>query len=305
DLGLSSLAQQNLSVLSQQGGSDRQRSWGAYASSGAGYDTNVMVLDSAIGDRKTSSMAFIALGGFYRPWLQKSDRLEISANVYRSFYFEEGTEGFNLTDFSSTLSWDHKFGDKLELGLFYRFDLDMLDGVSDLSMDSFGIYMQAHTAGAGLRILETTRTATGLNYRFRTALFKNDDQRDHFRHEFAARQDFILVKNKLKISIVAGVALEEARGSQWNMWGPFAELELRYKLLDSLVWRANAGWQREDYYDHYQDRCDNMWTAGSGFEWKVWDHLVLGLNYRYLNNASILGYNYDRHMLSVVIMGSI
>jgi tetratricopeptide (TPR) repeat protein len=305
DLRLSTLAQQNLSVLSQQAGSDRQRSWGAYASSGAGYDTNVMVLDSAIGDSKTSAMAFIALGGFYRPLTGKSDRLEIRASLYRSFYFEEGTEGFSLTDLSASLSWDHKFTDKLELGLSYRFDLDMLDGVSDLKMDNFGIYMQAHTAEAGLRIIESAWTATGLNYRFRTALFKNFDERDHFRHEFTARQDFILVKNKLKISIVAGVALEEARSSQWNMWGPLAELEFNYKLIDSLVWRANAGWHREDYYDHDQNRRDNLWAAGSGFEWKVWDHLALGLNYRYLNNASITGYNYDRHMLSVVLMGSI
>jgi tetratricopeptide (TPR) repeat protein/opacity protein-like surface antigen len=304
DRETASMAQRNLALLSTGRQPLAQRKWGAFAMVGTGYDSNV-TLDTENRSNAGSITAFLSVGGYYRPLLGQSDMLDLSATFFRSFHTTGETDGYDLTDLSTLAGWVHRFDAGHLLGVSYRFDLDLLDGSQELGMSSFGLYMHAHTGEGRFRIQEARGFATELAYRFRAAWFhSNLDGRDHFRHEFVARQELTLVRDRLWLSVLAGMGVEDARETFFDLWGPLAEVRLRTRLVETLDLWADAGWKRED---HWQDqRLDSQWNVGSGLNWQFWEHLAVGLSYRFLDNRSDQdAFRYHRHLVSLVLQGSL
>jgi TolA-binding protein len=126
---MTAFARQNLSLLAEErrdAGAEARR-WGAFASAGGGFDSNVTLTPTDASGLDTAT-AFLSAGGFYSPILSRHDQVRISANVYRSFHTRDNVTGFNLTDLSATAQWQHRFTGGHRLELAYLFDLDMLDG---------------------------------------------------------------------------------------------------------------------------------------------------------------------------------
>jgi len=302
DRRLSALARRNVYILAgEQAGSSR-RAWGAFASVGGGYDSNV-TLDPQQPGNAASATAFVSAGGYFRPTLGTRDRLDLRLRLFRSFHAAEKTRGYNLTEIAAGLGWDHRIGDDHLLSLAYHFGLDMLDGPAQLRMNDFGVYMQGHTAKARFRIGEGEDMATTLTYSFEASLFHElISERDNFHHQFTAAQDVSLAGDRLWLRVSAGMAAEDARGSFYDLWGPQVELNVRLRVVDALGMRVGGGWYREKHWN--ANRADDRWTASAGADWRLGGHVTLGASYNYINNDSNLpGYSYARHMLSVAVLG--
>ncbi len=304
DRRLSALARRNVYILAgEQAGSSR-RAWGAFASVGGGYDSNVTLDPQQPGDA-SSATAFVSAGGYFRPALGTRDRLDMNLRLFRSFHAAEKARGYDLTEIAAGLGWDHRIGDEHLLSLAYRFGLDMLDGPEQLRMNDFGIYMQGHTARARIRIGEGEGMATTLDYSFEASIFHERlYERDNFHHQFTAAEDVSLAGDRLWLRVSAGMAAEDARGSFYDLWGPLVELNIRFRVFDTLGLRAGGGWHREKHWN--ANRADDCWSAGAGADWRLGGHVTLGVSYNFINNdSSLAGYSYQRHMVSVAVLGLI
>jgi len=313
---MSAFARQNLSLLAEErrGAGGEARCWGAFASTGGGYDSNVTLNPSDVSGMDTAN-AFVSAGGFYSPIHSKNDELRLTANVYRSFHTRERMTGFNLTDVSATVRWQHKFSAGHGLELAYLYDLDMLDGGGEieeiLGFDEFGVYMEGHGALMQLRIYEGRVTETSLAYRFQASFFDGWlDERDSLANELSARQDFLLLQNRLRLSVLVGGVYDRAKKEWWNLLGVFAGLEARYRPTDWLTLWGQGAFHYQDHIDSQgyagwgagKKRTDRLATVACGVNFRVHDHLALGLSYRYLNNDSLQVFTYDRHLFTLAVL---
>jgi tetratricopeptide (TPR) repeat protein len=312
---MSAFARENLSLLAEErrGAGGEARSWGAFASTGGGYDSNVTLNPSDASGMDTAN-AFISAGGFYSPILSKQDELRLTANIYRSFQTRDRMTGFNLTDVSATVRYQHLFAAGHRLELAYLYDLDMLDGGGEveriLGMDEFGVYMEGHGALLQFRIYEGRVTETSLAYRFQASFFDGWlDERDSLANELSARQDFLVLQNRLRFSILAGGIYDRAKEKWWNLLGIFAGMEARYQATD---WFTIWGQGSFHYHDHLDSegyagwgagkkRTDRLWSVAAGVNFRIHDYLALGLSYRYLDNDSLDVFTYDRHLFTLAV----
>ena len=312
---MSAFARQNLSLLAEErrdaGG--KARSWGAFASTGGGYDSNVSLNPSDVSGVDTAN-AFISAGGFYSPILSRHDELRLSANVYRSFHTRERMTGFNLTDLSASVRWQHLFQAGHRLEIAYLYDLDMLDGGGEvqqiLGIDEFGVYMEGHGAFLQFRIFEGRVTETSLAYRFQASFFDGWlDERDSLANELSARQDFLLLQNRLRLSVLAGGVYDRAKKEWWNLLGIFAGTEVRYRALEWLTLWGQGAFHYQDHIDSEgyagwgagKKRTDRLLSVGGGINFRIHDHLALGLSYRFMNNDSLEPFTYDRHLVTLAV----
>jgi len=314
---MAGFARQNLSLLAEerQDAGAQARSFGAFASTGGGYDSNVTLNPSDTSGAEAAT-AFVSAGGFYSPLRAKHDELRLSVTVFRSFHFSKEAEGFNLTDVSAQVRWQHLFDAGHRLELSYLFDLDMLDGGGDagtiLGLDEFGVYMEGHAGVLQFRIHEGRTTETSLTYRFQALFFRDRlAERDAMGHELSARQDFLLLQNRLRLSLQLGAVYEDAEEKQWDLWGPFAGAEARYRLLAWLSVWAQGVYHFEDHFDskgHWDEdkkRTDGLWTAACGANFRITNNLAVGLSYRYMNSQSLELFTYDRHLMSLAVFGQL
>jgi tetratricopeptide (TPR) repeat protein len=312
---MSAFARENLSLLAEErrGAGDQARNWGAFASTGGGYDSNVSLNPSDVSGMDTAN-AFISAGGYYSPILSKHDELRLSATVYRSFQTRESLSGFNLTDVSGTVRYQHVFSAGHRLELAYLYDLDMLDGGGEvaqiLGMDEFGVYMEAHGAFLQFRIYEGQHAETSLAYRFQASFFDGWlDERDSLANELSARQDFLLLQNRLRLSVLAGGVYDRAKKEWWNLLGVFTGAEVRYRALEWLTVWGQGAFHYQDHVDsggyagwgEGKKRTDRLWSLAGGMNFLIHRHLALGLSYRYMNNDSLEPFTYDRHLVTLVV----
>jgi len=312
---MSAFARQNLSLLAEErreaGG--KPRCWGAFASTGGGYDSNVSLNPSDTSGMDTGN-AFVSAGGFYSPILSQNDELRLSANVYRSFYTRESMAGFNLTDVSAAVSYQHQFGAGHRLEVAYLYDLDMLDGGGEieqiLGMDEFGVYMEGHGARLQFRIYEGRSTETSLAYRFQASFFDGWlDERNSLANELSARQDLLLLQNRLRLSVLAGGVYDRAEKEWWNLLGFFTGVEVRYRAVEWLTLWGQGAFHYQDHFDSEgyagwgagKKRTDRLWSGAFGVNFRIHEHLALGLSYRYLDNDSLEPFTYDRHLITLAV----
>jgi len=301
------LARQNLAEMAGQGGEEQARWWGLYASIGGGYDSNVTleVEGSTANAGADSPSAFFSVGAFLVPLRLEQDSLELSASLFRSFYFSGDTPGFDLTDAAAVVRYRHTFDAGHRLELAYLFDLDMLD---DLSMaggpdEGFGTFMQGHALQARLVLHEGRRTATSLEYRFHWQGFAVSD-RNNFGHTALLRQEFRLASGLVRLGLQAGGLFEDAPHPDWNLWGALAGIDLRAKIVGPLSGWVQAGWLREDHFTFsIGTRVDDRWTAGAGLSVALWDHLSIGVDYRTIYNRSTGPFDYHKHAVGLSVMG--
>ncbi len=312
---MAAFARQNLALLAQErrGAGGKARRWGAFASAGGGYDSNVTLNPSDVSGMDTAS-AFLSAGGFFSPVFSRHDELRLSASVYRSFYTRGEITGFDLTDVSATARWRHLFSAGHRLELAYLFDLDMLDGGeaagSILGMDDFGVYMEAHGAFLQFRVYEGRRTETNLAYRFQASFFHGRlKERNSLGHELSVRQEVLLFQNRLRLSALAGAVYDQAEEEWWNLAGPFAGLEAHYRWTDWLTLWGRGAFHYQDHFDSEgylgwgdgKKRTDRLWTVACGVNFRIHDRLALGVSYRYLNNDSLDLFTYDRHIFNLAV----
>jgi opacity protein-like surface antigen len=261
-----------------------------------------------------TATAFLSAGGFYSPILSRHDQVRISANVYRSFHTRDNVTGFNLTDLSATAQWQHRFTGGHRLELAYLFDLDMLDGGGEagqiLGMDTFGVYMEGHGAFAQFRVYEGRSTETSLAYRFQSSFFPGRwSERDSLGQELSFRQDVLLLQNRLRLSALAGAVYDRAEKEWWNLLGLFTGLEVRYRPAEWLTLWAQGTFHYRDYFDSEgydrwgggKKRTDRLWTAAGGVNFRIHEHLALGVSYQYMNNDSLDLFTYDRHLVNLAV----
>jgi opacity protein-like surface antigen len=85
-------------------------------------------------------------------------------------------------------------------------------------------------------------------------------------------------------------------------------MEARYRPLEWLTLWVQGVYSFQDYLDskgHWDDnknRSDGLWTAAGGMNFRVHDHLAIGLSYRYMNNKSLEDFTYDRHMANLAVL---
>jgi len=312
---MSAFARQNLSLLAEEhrdaGG--QARSWGAFASTGGGYDSNVSLNPSDVSGLDTAN-AFISAGGFYSPILSRHDELRLSANIYRSFHTRERLTGFNLTDVSASVRYQHQFAAGHRLEIAYLYDLDLLDGGGEiegiLGIDQFGVYMEGHGAWLQFRIYEGQRTETSLAYRFQASFFDGWlDERDSLANELTVRQDLLLLQNRLRLSVLAGGVYDRAEKEWWNLLGLFTGVEIRYRAMEWLTLWGQGAFHYQDHFDSEgyagwgagKKRTDRLWSGALGVNFRIHEHLALGLSYRYMNNDSLEPFCYDRHMITLAV----
>jgi TolA-binding protein len=313
---MSAFARQNLSLLAEErpGAGEKARNWGAFASTGGGYDSNVTLNPSDVSGMDTAN-AFVSAGGFYSPILSRHDELRLTANVYRSFHTRDSMTGFNLTDVSATVRYQHQFAAGHRLELAYLYDVDMLDGGGEveeiLGIDEFGVYMEAHGAQAQFRIYEGRATETSLAYRFQASFFDGRlDERNSLANELSARQDFLLLQNRLRLSILVGGVYDRAKKEWWNLLGIFTGLEARYRAADWFTLWGQGAFHYQDHFDSEgyagwgagKKRTDRLWSLACGVNFRIHDHLALGLSYRYLDNDSLEFFTYDRHLVTLAVL---
>jgi opacity protein-like surface antigen len=111
----------------------------------------------------------------------------------------------------------------------------------------------------------------------------------------------------VRLSAHAGVLYEDGRKNQWDLWGPFAGLEMHLKPLGWLGLWARLTYHLEDHFDSAgvwdaDSRTDNRWSMGGGMIVRISDHLKLGTSYRYLRNDSLGQFSYNRHMVSLALL---
>ncbi len=303
-----SLARGNLALMAEQSQTGRVRWWGAFASTGAGYDSNV-TLERDVTSATGAPGAFVSIGGYLIPLRLERDRLEVSANVFRSFNITDDTKGLNLTDLASVVRYRHAFAAGHRLEIAYLFDLDMLDDLEKVGGDrGFGVFMQGHTGQARFRIREGRYGETALEYRFHWQLFEGAE-RDNFGHEFVVRQEQGFLAGRIRLALQVGGLYEDGRNQNWDLWGLLAGVEGRFQIIGPLSGWLRAGWRREDHYRWFggERRVDDLWSGGVGLSVRLWDYLSLGASYRYLNNdsngLSDNIYRYDRHLVNLAVMG--
>jgi tetratricopeptide (TPR) repeat protein len=298
-------ARENLSAMA---GAERQR-WGLFVSAGFQYDSNV-TLDRARASEADSPGLFLAAGVFGLPLLAERDALELGASLFRTFHLTGEAGRYDLTDVSALARYRRIFESGHQLHLGYLMDLDMLDdlGVAVPTSTGFGLFMHGHAAELGARFQWSRWIWTGLAYRFRAEFFA-DDGRTNLGHELRLHQELSWLEGRLRLAGALSGFHEDGRTADWNLWGLLAELELRGEPLDWLGLWARAGWRREDHYTFASlagGRVDDLVTAGLGVNFKVWDHLSLGLSYALMDNLSSQEpYSYQRHVLSAVVTGSL
>ena len=302
DHRLSSFARRNLEVLEGLAGREGQKSWWLLAAAGGGWDSNV-TLDTQDPGRAAAGVVFLSAAGGWRPALGRDDRMEFSARLFRSFHTSAETEGYNLTDASARLGWNHRFGGGHGLGLQYDFDLQLLDGAAALAMDGFGLYLHSHAGRVLLHLQEGRYSATSITYLFRASLFHSGlDVRDNFHHEGMLGQQLSLLGGRWRLLLQAGAVWEDARHEFFDQWGPLAELRSRYRFTPRLVFGVKGGWQRASYY--HSGRRDDRLTAGTSLAWQLTDHLGIGVNLDFLENLSSSDdYAYRRLMVSATLAG--
>jgi tetratricopeptide (TPR) repeat protein len=312
---MAAFARQNLALLAEerQDVGEQARRWGAFASTGGGYDSNV-TLNPSDASGMDAATAFISAGGFYSPFLSKQDEVRVAANLYRSFYTREDISGFNLTDLSATARWRHLFAAGHRLELAYLLDLDMLDGGGEagqiLDMDDFGMYMEAHGAFLQFRVYEGRSTETSLAYHFQASFFQGRlQERDSLGHELSVRQEVLLLQNRLRLAALVGAVCDQAEEDWWNLLGPFAGLEVRYRAAEWLTVWGRGAFHYRDHFDSEgylgwgggRKRTDRLWTAACGVNFRIHAHLALGVSYQYMNNDSLDLFTYDRHMFTLAV----
>lgn len=310
---IQTLARDNLASMAQRSRPGR-RNWGLFASTGAGFDSNVTLTPSDQSGIRAATV-FLAAGGFYRPVHGAHDELRLSAGLYRNFHSAKETRGFDLTDVSAAARYRHRFeaGHHVEMG--YRFDLDMLDGGGDagsmLGMDGFGIYMEGHELAARVGIRAGRRAETSLDYRFGVLSFNPSiSERNATTHALGVRQDLVVIGDGLRLAALAGMAYEDGKEVQWNLWGPFAQIEVHVELGDLLGLWATAAYHREDHHESENvwassRRVDNRWTTSAGAQLQMIDNLSIGLSYRLVHNASLGPFSYDRHLVSLALFAGL
>lgn len=312
--GYSALARQNLAILEQGAFVRPEKRYFLYAQVGGGYDSNV-TLDTTDISHAGSPKFFVALGGSYLPLTTAKDAIELSANLYRSFHLTTATEGFNLTNVAAAARYRRQVTSGLQLEVGYLFDLDCLDGSPLLDMNSFGIFMQGNTLLSRVRILEGGAFETSVEYRFNAQFFRPTlDRRDNFGHELIARQDFFLSNRRVRLSATAGAVVEDARGREYDLWGPLLATDITWYISKTLNLLVAFGWQRQDHFrysDVYgKERIDDQLASAVGFEWDFDDNLGLRAEYQYVNNRSSYvenfndrPYQYERHIGLVSFIG--
>lgn len=316
--GYSALARQNLAMLEQGAAVRPEKRYFLYAQVGGGYDSNV-TLDPTDISHARAPMLFLAIGGSYLPLETVKDAVELSADLYRSFHFTNATEGYNLTNIAAAARYRRQVTSRLQLEVGYLFDLDLLDGGSSLAsllgMRSFGIFMQGNTLLSRVRILEGGAFETSVEYRFNAQFFRpNLDRRDNFGHELIARQDFFLSDRRVRLSATAGAVVEDARGREYDLWGPLLASDMTWYLSKTLNLFVAFGWQRQDHVrfsDVYgKERVDDQLSGTVGFGWDFDDNLGLRAQYQYVNNRSSYAddsggrpYQYERHIGLVSFIG--
>ncbi|MBN2496891.1 MAG: tetratricopeptide repeat protein [Deltaproteobacteria bacterium] len=317
---LGDLARENLALASRLAEPGAQRRFGLFAATGAEYDSNV-TLGTTDTSRQASPRAFLSAGGFYRPLRARDHGLELRGQFYRSFHFTDETSGYDLTDLAASILYFHTLGASFQVQAAYLLDLDMLDDRSVIqdaeSSSGFGLYMHAHTGTARLRARFVTWAETSIAYRFRAAFF-DTDLRNHFAHELVLRQDLLFFGDRLALCLRAGASVEDAKGLNWDLWGPLAAFETRLDLPAGLrVW-GGIEYRREDHF-HFEliwiesgKRVDNLLSASCGASWQIGEHLSLVLQYRYLHNLSediltaagqLDPFSYQRHTVGLSVMG--
>jgi tetratricopeptide (TPR) repeat protein len=304
--GYSALARQNLALLEHAGPVRAERRYFLYAQAGGGYDSNV-TLDTTEISRASSPKLFIAVGGSYLPLLTTKDNVELSANFYRSFHFTSETEGFNLTNAAAAARYRHLFASRYQIEVGYLFDLDCLDGTPLLDMSSFGVFMHGHTLQSRVRIIENRFFETSVEYRF-SARFFHLNRRDNFGEELVARQDFFLADRKVQLSATAGMVFEDARGREYDLWGPLLASDITWRFLDNGSLQLAFGWQRQDHFRFNQrypiERVDDQLAGTLGLGWEFNEHFGLRAEYQYINNrSSDKDYQYERHVASLSVIG--
>ena len=306
------LARENMARLQGSGGGSR--SWGLSASLGGGYDSNVALTTVDTADAAAAGM-FLAAGAYWRPLERKQDRVQLDFRLFRSFHFSETTEGFDLTDLGAGLDYQRMLGQAFRIRAGYVFDVDLIDELASVGAgEGFGLFMQAHQALAGLSWRWSARAELGLRYSFRAAFFEQDE-RNHFAHEVLLTQDLLFFDGRFHVGLQAGVQVEDAKGLDWDLWGPVAAFESRLRLIESLQVWGRVDFRREDHH-HFdvvwlpdERRVDNLLGLAAGLTWQFSDNLSLLLSYRYLQNLAdevdldIDPFGYDRHSVSLAFMG--
>ncbi len=319
------LARQNLGAMAAGRGSAAAARWGAVAATGAGYDSNV-TLETDGRPAAAAPTAFVSVGVWGRPLLERRDVIELSFNAFRSFHFDIGDDvsGLNLTDLATVARYRHAFACGHRLELAYQGDLDMLD---DLALATradedagFGVYMHGHSGELAYRIPEGRWSETQLRYRFQARLFHphgdGEADRDDFNHHLTLRQELLWLDGRIRLGLELGARLADARDRAWDLWGLHAGLQARFAVVGPLSVWLDAGWQREDHYRSQPtrwaaQRIDDLWTAAGGLSVELWDRLAVGLSYRYLSNRSgaVLdaagrpAFQYQRHLVQLSLSG--
>lgn len=283
------------------------RRWGAAATAGMQYDSNVPLaadhgaLPQGVSRRADLRGLFnIALTGM--AFRDSSQELTGGYSFYQTAHLR--LSDFNLTQNLLDLTYKRKINPLLSARVSGNVESILLGG--KLFDTDFSI-------APGLFASFREGITTGLEYRLRGSSFHNTDTFPTNSDRNGVTHSVILTHRQAlsdTLNLRAGYTFERelTKVAAWSSYGHLGSAGVAFSLPNSLLLDMSLDAASRSYDEaltgESASRKDTTFTGATSLTWQQSERLSVSLGYSYTNNSSnIAGYEYTRSITSIMVQG--